>query len=186
MPVFFTITVSLECRLHVYSLYLKGGVPRRGEQCLVENASYKGYSPSKCTCNAFYTFTIHIPTRTCQFYMESYMPCHEWDATHHVPYARALTDSLTQCLSPCLNNYHFSNDIKLSFSFNSYSFYLQSRALLWVVEFWCRTVGSTNPDTFTIFHRWGLCLTIIDGSFTLGGIYPNLLIPSAYYPLPFL
>ena len=57
--------------------------------------------------------------------------------------------------------------------------------LLWVVDIWCHTMGFTNPDTFTAFHRWGLCLTIIDESFTLGGIYPNLLIPSAYCLLPF-
>ena len=32
-------------------LYMKGGVPRRGEQSLVVIISYKGYSPPKCTCN---------------------------------------------------------------------------------------------------------------------------------------
>ena len=31
------------------------------------------------------------------------------------------------------------------------------------------------------FHRWGLCLTIIDGFFTRWGIYPFLLIPGTYF-----
>ena len=31
------------------------------------------------------------------------------------------------------------------------------------------------------FHHWGLCLTIIGGFFTRGGIYPFLLIPNTYF-----
>ena len=45
---FFLLTVLRERRLLVY---LKGGVPRRGEQSSVVIISYKGYSPPKCTCN---------------------------------------------------------------------------------------------------------------------------------------
>ena len=37
-------------------LYLKG-VPRRGEQSPIEDDSYKGYSPSKCTCKGRTTNT---------------------------------------------------------------------------------------------------------------------------------
>ena len=71
--------------------------------------------------------------------------------------------------------------------------YSKSCAFVWVADFWCRTVGSANLDTFTVFHRWGLCLTIIGGSFTRGGgggggggggrggIYPNLMIPITYF-----
>ena len=33
-------------------------------------------------------------------------------------------------------------------------FHLQSCAFLWVVNFWCRTTGSTSLNTFTAFHRW--------------------------------
>ena len=40
---------------------------------------------------------------------------------------------------------------------------------LWVVDFLCLTVGSTNPYTFTAFYRWGLCLTIISRFFTPSG-----------------
>ena len=54
-------------------------------------------------------------------------------------------------------------------------------AFLWVAAFWCPTAGFANPDTFTAFHRWGLCLTIVDGLFTRGSIYPFLLIPDTYF-----
>ena len=47
-PTFFLLTPSRGRRLLVY---LKGGIPRRGEQSPVEIISYKGYSPPKCTCN---------------------------------------------------------------------------------------------------------------------------------------
>ena len=56
-----------------------------------------------------------------------------------------------------------------------------SYAFVWVAYFLCRTVGSANPDTFTTFHCWRLCLTIIDGLFTRGRIYPFLLIPDTYF-----
>ena len=47
-PDLLLLTASREHRLLVY---LKGGVPRRGEQSSVVIISYKGYSPPKCTCN---------------------------------------------------------------------------------------------------------------------------------------
>ena len=53
------------------------GVLRRDEQCPLENASYKGYSPPKCTCNAFFTIIEAHSNRTWQLYLEYYMPCHE-------------------------------------------------------------------------------------------------------------
>ena len=43
-----------------------------------------------------------------------------------------------------------------------------------------------KPNTFTVFHRWGLCLTIIGGSFTRGRIYPCLLIPDTYFLYHFI
>ena len=54
-------------------------------------------------------------------------------------------------------------------------FYIQYHAFVWVADFWCHIAGSANLDTFTAYHRWGLCLAIIRGSFTRGEIYPNLL-----------
>ena len=41
-------------------------VPRRGEQCPVENNSYKSYSPSKCTCNVI----SHIQVKTYTFLLK--------------------------------------------------------------------------------------------------------------------
>ena len=76
MLAFFTIAASSECCPLVYSLHLKGG-PIKGESCSVDNTSYKGYSPPKCTCNVHSKFHIHIPTETCQLYMKFYMSCHE-------------------------------------------------------------------------------------------------------------
>ena len=127
--------------------------------------SYKGYSSPKCTCNVHSTFLIHIPTRTCQFYMESYIPCHEmrcdssctmYPSPHRLPYTK---------LKPMCD--------KPSFRMTSY--------FLWVTDFWCLTAGFVNPDTFTAFHRWGLCLTIIGEIFTRWRIYPFLLILSIYF-----
>ena len=76
MSAFCTITASDECRPPVSALHLKC-FPIKCESCQVENTSYKGYSPPKRTCNVHSLFYNHIPTRTCQFYMEPYTPCHE-------------------------------------------------------------------------------------------------------------
>ena len=59
----------------VSRLYLtctRNMVPRRGEQCPVENNFYKSYSPPKCTCNAIIT-SYHLPYRICNPTMEYYM-----------------------------------------------------------------------------------------------------------------
>ena len=41
--------------------------PRRGEQCPIEELSYKGYSPPKCTYNGKHT---HIQVKICTFLLE--------------------------------------------------------------------------------------------------------------------
>ena len=41
--------------------------PRRGEQCPVEEFSYKGYSPPRCTCNGKHTY---IQVKICTFLLE--------------------------------------------------------------------------------------------------------------------
>ena len=76
MLAFFTIVASSVRHPPVYSLHLKGG-PKKDKLRSIENTSYKGYSPPKCTCNVHSTFHTHIPTSTCQFYIEFYMSCHE-------------------------------------------------------------------------------------------------------------
>ena len=57
----------------------------------------------------------------------------------------------------------------------------KSCAFVLVADFWCLTASSANPYTFTTFHRWGPCLTIIGGLFTRGRIYPFLLISDTYF-----
>ena len=93
----------------------------KGEPLLIENTSYKGYSPPKCTCNVHSTFYNHIPTRTCQFYMESYMSCHEMrcnspctmcSSPHRLPH----TTPQPMCDRPSFwmtSNDHFQNKFHL-------------------------------------------------------------------------
>ena len=70
----------------------------------------------------------------------------------------------------CLETKSFLDDA------SQLSFFIQNPCtIMWVSDFWCRTVISRNPDTFTAFHRWGLRLTIIGRSFTQWGIYPLLM-----------
>ena len=68
-----TIAVSNEHCLLVYTLHLKC-FPIKGEPRPVENISYKGYSPPKCTCNGHVTH-IHIPSKNMQFLL--------WNPTCH-------------------------------------------------------------------------------------------------------
>ena len=64
--------------------------------------------------------------------------------------------------------------------------YSKSCAFLWVAYFWCPIIGSANLNTFMTFHYWGLCLTIIGGFLTRGGIYFLLLIPDTYFLYHFI
>ena len=59
--------------------------------------------------------------------------------------------------------------------------YSKPCAFLRVAKFWCHTVSFANLDTFTAFHYWRLCLTLISGSFTREGVYLYLLIPDTYF-----
>ena len=63
--------------------------------------------------------------------------------------------------------------------------YSKPCAFLWVANFWCHTISFTNLDTFIAFHRWGLCLTIIGGSFTQGGDLSLLANTRHIFSLPF-
>ena len=62
---FFTPAVSDEGQPPIHNIHLKGG-PTTGEQCLVENNSYKSYSLPKCTCNAI----SHIQAKTYTFLLK--------------------------------------------------------------------------------------------------------------------
>ena len=62
-------------------LYLKGWVPRRGEQSPIVIISYKGYSPPKCSCNHQ---TPHIQAKICTFLLECLHVMDE-NMTHPIP-----------------------------------------------------------------------------------------------------
>ena len=158
--------------------------------------SYKGYGPPKCTYNVRSTFLINIPTKTCQFYMESYMSCHEMRCDSSCtmrlsPQCLSYTTPKPMCDKSSFrmtSNDHFQNNFFLFINQKIFGRYItmiilysKSCSFLWVATFWCLTMGFANLDTFTVFHRWGLCLTIIGGFFTRGRIYPFLLIPDTYF-----
>ena len=79
MLAFFTIAASNERRPLVFILHLKC-FPIKGESRLVENISYKGYSPhlSAYAMVMFHTltFTFQVKAHAIST-MESYMSCHE-------------------------------------------------------------------------------------------------------------
>ena len=112
--------------------------------------------------------------------------------------SRVLTDAFTHAHGKCENRHLFSINDHFSKT-KSFCFINQNPldklryslvftkfcVFLWVVDFWCLTTGFANLDTFTTFHRWGLCLTIIGGFFTRGGIYPFLLYPTHVFFISF-
>ena len=65
--------------------------PRRGEQCPVDEFSYKGYSPPKCICNDTHT-SNYIPHKNV-ILCEIYHVMHEMRLP--MPIIRILTDSFT-------------------------------------------------------------------------------------------
>ena len=146
----------------------------KGEPRPVENTFYKGYSPPKCTCNVHSTFHNHIPTRTCQLYMESYMSCHEMRCDSPCtmrPSLHRLPHTMPQLMSDKPSFWMTSNDQfqnKFHLFINLKAFWMihhndhfifksiscsKSCAFMWVVDFWCLTTGFANPNTFRAFHR---------------------------------
>ena len=115
--------------------------------------------------------SLHVIS--CHMHNECYM-----DNTNHTTYR--VSWIITSPAYDFHKLFHSCQHITMIISFS------KPCAFLWVADFWCPTVGSTNQDTFTAFHRWGLCLTIIGGFFTRGGIYPFLLIPDTYFLYHFI
>ena len=69
---------------------------------------------------------------------------------------RVLTDSLTQKPKPMCEQPLFSmayNDHFYFFHIYIPNHFHKNALLFWVVDFWCCIASSTNPDTFTAFHR---------------------------------
>ena len=58
------------CPLHGVTPVPINIFPRRGEQCLIEEFSYNGYSPPKCTCNVMIHTLTPIQVKICTFLHE--------------------------------------------------------------------------------------------------------------------
>ena len=124
-------------------------VPRRGEQCPVENNSYKGYSPPKCTCNAI----SHIQLKTYTFLLKCLHVMDE-NVTHPIPCPES---------SPTPSHMHMSS-VKTVILFYKLKFIVQTTIFTCFYQVLCVFVGSefsgshhrlrTPSDTFTNFHRW--------------------------------
>ena len=124
------------------------------------------------------------------------MSCHEMrcnssctmrSSPHRLPHTtpKPMCDKLSFRMT-C--NDHFQNKFYLFINQKLFGCYITMIILfskpctfLSVADIWCPTAGSTNPNTFTAFHSFGLCLTIIGELFTRGRIYPFLLIPVTYF-----
>ena len=134
-------------------------VSRRGDQCPVENNSYKGYSPPKCTCNVI----SHIQIKTYTFSLKCLHVIYE-NVTQPVAclMSRVLTDSLTHAYVKCEYchlcsiNDHFSKTKVFCFinqnSSNKLRYSLvftKSRVFLWVANFRGLTSCFASLPTFS-------------------------------------
>ena len=143
---------------------------------------YKGYSPPKCTCNDHSTFLIHIPTRTFQFYMESYMPCHEMrcdssctmcPSPHRLPHITPKPMCEKQSFWMTFND-HFSK--QFSFVYKPKAFwmihhndhlYSTSCVFLWVANFrGLIAIFASLPTLSWAFSVGHICITKTNGVFT--------------------
>ena len=146
------MALSEHC-LPAHSLNLKG-VPRRGEQCPVENNSYKGYSPPKCTCNAI----SHIQVKTYTFLLKCLHAMDE-NVTHPVPCPESsptpshmhMPSVKTVIYVPSMTIF-FQNKNFLCYKQNSFDL-SKSRVFihLWATDFRFFTAGRRTP--FRNFYR---------------------------------
>ena len=169
-------------------------VPRQGEQCPVENNSYKGYSPPKCTCNAISHIQVKIYTflLKCLHVMDEnethHVPCPESSPTPshmHMPSVKTViyVTSMTifsKTKAFCFINQNPLDKLRYSLVFT------KSRVFLWVENFWGLTAGFARLPTLsrTFITRY-ICLTKNTGFFARGGIYPSLLYPSHLFFISF-
>ena len=178
--------LHLSCTLNVVS--------RRSEQCLVENNSYKGYSPPKCTYNAI----SHIQVKTYTFLLKCLHVMDE-NVTHPVPcpessptpshmhmqsvktviYVPSMTIFPKQKLF-CFINKNPLDKLRYSLVFT------KSRVFLWVANFRGLTIGFARLPTLSrTFIAGYICLTKNTGFFTRWGIYPYLLYPTHIFFITF-
>ena len=137
-------------------------VPRRGEQCPVENNSYKGYSPPKCTCNAI----SYIQVKTYTFLLKC-LRAKDENVTHPIPFPES---------SPSPSHMHMPS-VKIAIYVLSMTIFPKQKLLFYksksigqtpiltcFYQIPCVYVGSeflgshrrlrTPSDTFVNFHCW--------------------------------
>ena len=176
----------------VCTLHLKC-FPIKGEPRLVENISYRGYSPPKCICNGHVPH-IHIPSKNMQFLLWNHT-CHamKGDETQSCTMSRVLTDSHHTMRMPlCDKIQHLWITSKDPF-YKTNLFVLKPKSF-WMLhlndhlytklmclflssEFFVSHRRLRTPRHFYGLSPLELCLTRIDRSFTRGGVYPYLLLP---------
>ena len=169
-------------------------VQRRGEQCLVENNSYKGYSPPECTCNAI----LHIQVKAYTFLLKFLhamdenvthpVPCPESSPTPshmHMPSVKnhhlcSINDHFSKTQAFCFINQNPLDKLQYSLVFT------KSRVFLWVANIWGVTAGfACLPTLSRTFIVGYIYLTKNTGFFTRWGIYPYLLYPTHIYFISF-
>ena len=168
-------------------------IPRWGEQCPIENNSYKGYSPPKCTCNAI----SHIQVKTYTFLLKCLhvrdenvthlVPCPESSSTPshmHMPSVNrhlcSINDHFSKTKAFCFINQNPMDKLRYSL------FFTKSCVFLWVTNLWGLTVGFTCLPTLSgTFITGYICLTKNTEFFTQWGIYPYLLYPTHVFFISF-
>ena len=169
-------------------------VPQRGEQCPVENNSYKDYSPPKCTCNAI----SHIQVKTYTFLLRCLHTMDE-NVTHLVPCPKSLPTP-SHIYMPSVKNHHlcsindhFSKTKAFCFINQNpldklrYSLiFTKSRVFLWVKNFRGLIAGFALLLTLSrTFIARCICLTKNTEIFTRRGVYPFFLYPTHVFFISF-
>ena len=138
-------------------------VPRRGEQCPVENNFYNGYSPPKYTCNAI----LHIQVKTYTFLLKCLHAMDE-NVTHLVPCPKS-SSTHSHMLMPSVKTVIYVPSMTI-FSKQKLFFFYKSKFIGQTPIFTCfyqvlyvfvggEFSGShcklrTPFDIFANFHRW--------------------------------
>ena len=167
-------------------------VPQRGEQCPVENNSYKGYSTPKCTCNAI----SHIQVKTYTFQLKCLHAMDE-NVTHHVPCPESSSTPSHMHMSSVKPVIYVPSMIiqNKSLLFYKSKSIGQTPIFTCFYQVPCVFVGSEFPgsqsrlcmpsNTFANFIAGCICLTKNTRFFTRWGIYPFLLYPTHVFFISF-
>ena len=151
----------------------RNNFPRRGEQCPVEEFSYKGYSPPKCTCIDMIQSLQHIEKQHMHFYMNAHMLCQCLEPSLTPPYMH----------TSCMKILNFQNKRFLFYTSTPWTvskklLYSKAMCLLWVTNFQGFTVGVVHPPTLSRTFTVG-CICLTKNTFLS---HEGVSIPSCYYP----